>query len=133
MIRDEVSPQVPNYPVLRYEHNIDSFLSLLTNESQPDTDYNVTLGHVLVQSHSAQAIRTFARIILHVLELIEPNCNCLIVALDSRRSSNVFTDGWNELFRRLVEVGVEYRPLDVPRTAISNANDTKLAWVQLNS
>lgn len=132
-IRDELIQRAPDYPILHYEHNIDSFLSLLTGQSQPDTDYNVTLGHVLVQSQAPDDIRTFTRIILHVLELLEPNCNCMLVALDSRRSSNVFADGWNELFRMLVAAGVEYQQIDVPRTAISNSNDTKLAIVQLNS
>ena len=129
MIRAEMNQQAPDYPVLQYDHDLNSFLRLLTTSSRPDTDYNVTLGHVLVQSHSPQDTLTFTRIILHVLDIINPNRNCLVMALDSRRSAGVFAASWTALLRSLVEAGVRYEPLDVPRTAINNASDAKVAWI----
>ena len=83
MVKDKLSLIIANYPDLRYYRDVDGLLSQLTKSHTTGTDYIVTFGHVLIQAHTPENLRNFARIIAHIVRPIGLGAKCSMVIVDA--------------------------------------------------
>ena len=118
---------IVNYPNLRYTHNLDALLQVLTDKHHAGTDYLVTLGHVLVQAHTNDAIMNFTRVLSHILGLLDAHSDCVLIAVDARGRSDELTLGWNLLLENLTGAGVRYELFTIPETDINDSDCVKVA------
>lgn len=127
-MRVELMTHIADYPQLHYSNNINTMLQELTRHHQPATDYTVTFGHVLVQAPHG-AIPGFARVIVHILELLDDQSSCAMLAVDARRAGIQFGQKWELLVNQLAGLGIQSKLETARRTIINNSNDAKIAWV----
>ena len=116
---------VPNYPELRYTHRVDALLQLLTEHHRPATDYTVTFGHVLVQVPGA--IPEFARIVAHIMALLDAQSSCVVMAVDALSAQVQFAQSWNTLLENLGQFGILHNQVTVQRTSINDARRARIA------
>ena len=129
LMRYRLVEQIPDYPELRYETNLQMLLQALTANHRDPTDYIITLGHVLAQAHTHGAIINFTQVIVHILGLVDDQSNCAMVAADAQGWASEFTDGWDLLRSSLEEAGINYEIKAVPQTAINDDSRAKFAWL----
>ena len=120
---------IPDYPALHYHEDVDSLLRALTSSHRDDTDYIVTFGHVLVQSHEPGDIGTFAEVITHILNMKDSSSTCTFVAVDARGSKISFGAGWDSLLKLLALDDVGHKELRVPTTRINSNSCAKIAML----
>lgn len=123
-MRAGLMTNIPNYPELRYTHRVDELLQLLTEHHRPDTDYTVTFGHVLVQAPGA--ISEFARVIAHIVQLLDEQSSCAVLAVDARGESSQLAQRWIGLLDRLSRLGIQHQQVAVQFTLINNSSDAKI-------
>ena len=126
-MRVGLMPNIANYPELHYTHNISTLLQELNARHSPATDYTVTFGHVLVQA--PHAIPDFARVIVHIMGLLDTQSNCVVMAVDALNASNQFAGNWNELLESLGRFGIQHKQITVRQTYINDSNRAKIAWL----
>ena len=129
--RQRLLQHVPDYPELHCRDDVEALCNQLTENHRQGTDYIVTLGHVLVQAHTPDAIQNFTRVIGHVMELIEPGRNCALVAVDASRERDAFAEGWTALLDSLARANICYAELPIAVTPINNNGRAKRAWLSL--
>lgn len=128
LMRARLTPVIIDYPTLHYTNNVEILLRELTAHHQVPADYIITFGHVLAQAHTNDAILIFARVIVHIiLELIDDQSNCAMVAVDAQRWSNEFASGWNALLTRLTWFGIRHQEITINPTSINDGNRAKIA------
>lgn len=123
-MRTGLMTNIPNYPELRYTHRVDALLQLLTEHHRPATDYTVTFGHVLVQAPGA--ISEFARVIAHIVQLLDEQSSCAVLAVDARGESSQLAQRWIGLLDRLSRLGIQHQQVAVQFTLINNSSDAKI-------
>lgn len=116
---------IPNYPELHYTHRVDELLQLLTKHHRSDTDYTVTFGHVLVQA--PDAIPEFARVIAHIVQLMDDQSSCAVLAVDARGESRQLAQRWIGLVDRLSRLGIQHQQVAVQSAYRNNSSDAKIA------
>ncbi len=133
-IRSSLTRYMDDYPALHYFCDLDNFLEQLTENHAEGTEYIITFGHVLAQTfqHRPGDIGNYARIIVHVCELLEDVSSCVLIAADARRASGLFIQGWNLLLQRLTFAGIECEHNLVWRTAINDDSSAKRAVLSLS-
>ena len=129
MVRERLAESVPDYPKLNYCTDTDILTNVLTNNRQARKDYTITLGHVLVQANNPHNIQSFARIITHIVNLMNPESNCALWAVDARGRSAEFELGWKSLLGSLMGEGVHYKEHNIPKTPINDSNCAKVAFL----
>ena len=128
-IRDRLTENMSNYPKLHYHHDPDALLEELTEHYQEGTDYTITFGHILAQSHSKSDIAEFTQIIHHIREMMDSQSHCALIAVDARGWSSDFARGWNSLLNSLYDIGVRNEECPVPETPINDSKRAKFAWI----
>lgn len=123
-MRAGLMTNIPNYPELRYTHRVDALLQLLTEHHRPATDYTVTFGHVLVQAPGA--ISEFARVIAHIVQLLDEQSSCAVLAVDARGESSQLAQRWIGLLDRLSRLRIQHQQVAVRFTLINNSSDAKI-------
>ena len=129
-MRDALVPSIPNYPELRYTHSVDALLRDLSQHHVAGTDYTITFGHVLVQA--PDAIPDFARVVAHVVNLLDAQSNCVVLAVDARGFSDQFAQRWDALLDRLSALGIHHEQQPVQGTRINDAGSAKIAWLTVS-
>ncbi len=125
--RQRLLQYLPDYPAFNCSDDVDALCNLLTENHQADTEYTITLGHVLVQAHSHDDIQNFTRVITQVMELLEPGRNCALVAVDADSQRSALAEGWEALLGNLEAVNIHYRDVSVHPTAINDSGRAKRA------
>ena len=118
---------IPKYPELRYTHRVDALLRDLSQHHSTGTDYTITFGHVLVQA--SEAIPDFARVVAHVVGLLDAQSNCVVLAVDAQRASDPFAQQWDALLARLSKLGIQHQQQRVRQTWINDDRRAKIAWL----
>ena len=128
-VRAKLTPVIPDYPVLRYAHEVETLLSELNAHHQESTDYILTFGHVLVQAHSSRDIGNFVEVIFEALTLGMPGTHpkCALLAVDALNWTAELAEGWDLLLEGLAQVGIGHQIISVPITQINNNNRAKIA------
>ena len=133
-VRAKLILDIPNYPVLRYAHEVATLLSELNAHHRESTDYIVTFGHVLVQAHSPRDIGNFVEVIFEAQTLgmsgAHPQCALLAVDASTGNWSAELAEGWDLLLNDLAEFGIGHQKISVPRTQINDNNRAKIAQLQ---
>ena len=129
--RQRLLQYVPDYPALHCSDNVDSLCGQLTKNHRENTEYIITLGHVLVQAHTPDAIQSFTQVIAHVLRLIEPGRNCAVIAVDADGERDAFAEGWTALLGSLAAVNIHHEEIPIASTAINDNGRAKRAWLTL--
>ena len=109
MVRDGLTRDIVDYPDLHYFYDIDALLNQLVDNRCENTDYIITVGHVLVQAQSSCAIKCFTRIVRHVVGLMGTQSKCSLVAVDAVLQSAPFEAGWNSLVGSLRRARIGHR------------------------
>ena len=128
-MRTGLARNVGNYPSIHYTHNVDSLLNEITNRHRAGTDYTITFGHVLAQARTPGAIRNFARVIAHIIRLLDAQANCALMAVDARNWSSAFASGWDALLDSIGRAGISHELANVPITAVNDPGRAKIAWL----
>ena len=128
-VRDKLKQNIPSYPESHYCHKPEALLQELAENHHKRTDYTITFGHVLAQSHTDTDIDEFTDVIVHIRELTDPKSNCTLLAVDARQWSSEFVEGWNSLLKSLEDAGISYEQASVTTTPINDNNGAKLAWL----
>ena len=123
-IRQRLLDVVPNYPPLNYSVGIDSLCNKVKRHHHKRTDYVMTLGHVLVQSHTPGAIRRFVQVISCVMELLHRGDRCAVIAVDAQGARAEFAEG---LLDSLNDVGIQHDEIRIERSAINDSDRAKIA------
>ena len=131
--RQRLLKYVPDYPKMRCSDSTNGLLNLLTENHTENTEYTITLGHVLVQDHGPRAIENFTRVIEHVMGLNRPGRNCSLVAVDAAGEPEAFAEGWTALLASLSTFDVECEDIPFPSTQINDSQRAKLAWLTLSN
>ena len=126
-IRTRLLQHIPSYPELHYSHKLKRLLRRLRDNHQRGTDYTITFGHVLAQSHAADDVNGFARVIVDILKLTDARSNCMMLAVDARSAGVPFTEGWSSLLESLETAKIEYDEQEVPTTVINDGECAKMA------
>ena len=113
-MRQGLSRNIANYPALRYNHDSNSLMEVISENHQVGMRYVVTFGHVLVQtSQDRNAVLNFTRVIGHVVGLLAGQDGCHVVAVDThsrrRRGPGQFANAWNSLLRALTAAGIQHQ------------------------
>lgn len=126
-MRTGLMTHIANYPELFYTHRKKAFLRWLTQDHLPATDYTVTFGYVLGQA--SHAIPDFARIIVRIMDLLDPQSSCSVLAVDATTDDRPrqFETSWQELMEKLDEYGIQHEPIKVPQfsTKIARLSETR--------
>ena len=120
-------PSIPNYPALRCTHSVNALLQALSQHHSAGTDYTITFGHVLVQAPNA--IPDFARVVAHIMGLLDAQPNCVVLAVDARGASGQFAQQWTALLEGLSKIGIQHRQKAVQQTWINDDSSAKIAWL----
>ena len=126
-MRDGLALYTSDYPDLRYTHDVEALLLGLTEGHQAGTDYLITLGHVLAQSHTNDAILNFTRVIVYILELLDTRSDCVLMAVDARNWPAAFTEGWDLLLDNLTGAGVRHEIFAIQQSYINDNNRVRIA------
>ena len=105
----------------------------LNVQHRNDTDYIITLGHVLVQANTPQNISAFAEIVAQIAKLVNPNSRCALAAVDARQRSADLRKSWGLLLSSLEEYGIKCDQRPVAPTLINDNNRAKFAWLSRES
>lgn len=116
---------IAGYPDLHYTHDVSVLLGDLTSNRREATDYTITFGHVLAQAHGDDDILSFAKVIAHVVSLLDSQSNCYLIAVDARNWQIQFTLGWNLLLKGLERSGIGQKPYSVQETYRNDNNRAK--------
>ncbi len=127
MIRDELANTLPEYPLLHYYHDAKSLLSDFRKTRHPNADSIITLGHILVQSHTSDDIRDITEIIVQVRKLTDPTRQCLLATVDAWTRTDALREGWDLLLQSLRDSDTPCTPWAMPKTYFNNPNNVKLA------
>lgn len=108
MLRAKISPDVPCYPDLHYEDNINAFIRKLGSK-RIDADCLISFGYVLAGNHNDDDIRAFQRIAAAVLDAALPGRGVYLLASDATYGENLrlSTMGWEKLRAALRTRGVQ--------------------------
>ena len=128
-IKTRLSKHEPDYPTLHYSSDVNDLCGRLTDNHRDGTDYNVTLGHVLVQAHSPGTIRSFTQVVSHIMELKNPEDDCVLIAMDADGERAAFADGWTALLDSLKDAGIHHEENRNSTSAINDSGRAKLAWL----
>ena len=128
-MRDKLIAHIADYPELHYETNLQMLLPELTAHHQNSTGYVITFGHVLAQAQPSDAILNFMQVIVHVLELLDAQSNCVVMAVDAQGWSAEFASSWNTLLDRLTWFGIGHQEIAVNQSPINDVNRAKAAWL----
>ena len=126
-LREKLSLVVPSYPKLRYYEKAETLSRNLIKRHLKGSDYVITFGHVLAQSHSSEEIRQFTGVIRSALEVMEEGCRCTLVAVDARGATWAFGQGWNQLLSSLNQSDIDYEDCCLPKSYINGPADRKMA------
>ena len=126
-LKNELSQEVTSYPDLHYCNDVDALLYQLTRYHSGGTDYTITLGHVLVQAHDDQDVRTFTRVIDRIIRLMDAQSSCALIAVDALGLGTDFATGWDKLLVSLKGSGIRSELESVPFTG------AKFAWLDSES
>ena len=126
-LRTKLIQYIPNYPELHYCYELESLLDELTENHRKDTDYTITFGHVLVQARTPRDIDTFTQIIAHILNLMDAQSNCVMMAVDARKQPTDFDAGWSALLSSLGRANIWIEEKPVKETAINDSTRSKIA------
>ena len=129
MVRDRLAQGITDYPDLHYYNDVDALLLNLTENHQANTDYTITFGHVLVQANTPYNMQIFAQIIAYIINLMNPESNCALWAIDARGRSAEFTTAWSSLLNNLSQTDVHYKEHNFPVTAINDSTSAKVAFL----
>lgn len=129
LVRSKLSQRIADYPPLHYYSDEDVLMDNLTLNHQTNTDYTITFGHVLVQANTTLNLQVFTKIITHVIDLMNPESNCGLWAIDARGRSSELVTAWNTLLSNLNVAGVHYKELNMPTTAINDMASVKVAFL----
>ena len=124
-MRPGLMPHIPNYPALRYTHSVNALLPELSQNYSAVTGYAITFGHVLVQA--PEAIPDFARVVAHIMGLLDAQSNCVALAVDALNASDQFAQQWNALLARLSKSGIQHEQQPVWETPINDDRRAKIA------
>ena len=124
-MRAGLMSNIANYPELHYTHDVEVLLQRLTGHHHQVTDYKVTFGHVLVQS--PYAIPEFARIVAHIMALLDAQSSCVVMAVDALSAQVQFAQSWNTLLENLGQFGILHNQVTVQRTSINDARRARIA------
>ena len=130
-VRRRLLQHAANYPDLHFSVDVDDLCDQVAGNHGENTDYTITMGHVLVQAHTPDAIRDFTRVIAQVMGLIEPGRNCALVAVDASGERVAFAEGWAALLASLATVNIHHEELPISSTAINDSGRAKRAWLSL--
>ena len=128
-VRDRLIQEIPTFPEMHYHDNVEELLQKLTVNHHEGIDYTITFGHVLVQAQTGSTIHEFTRVISHIVETIDQQSNCVLIAVDARWWSSDFAIGWNSLLNSLDGIGVRYEERPVPVTQINDNSRAKFARI----
>ena len=106
-IRDRLAQNINDYPDLYYSSDVEVLLRQLTEHHREGTDYTITFGHVLVQSHTSEDIQTFTRVISYIIELMDQQSNCVLIAVDANGQSGIFTVALDLLRADVRQAGIQ--------------------------
>ena len=114
MVRRKLIPVIPSYPDVSYTHNLETLLSQLKLRNR-DTDYIITFGHVLAQSHAPSDIHIFTKIIDHIMQVKYSASICELLSVDGTGPQHRINsiEGWNLLLENLQQHNIfnwEYTP-----------------------
>ena len=126
LVKDDLLSNIPDYPELHYTHDVSVVLNELTDSHRPGTDYTITFGHVLAQAHSSNAILTFTEVIAQVVDLLDAQSNCFLLAVDARNWQSEFTTGWDLMLRSLEDSGIGQNSYPVHETVRNDDNRAKI-------
>lgn len=129
VVKERLMQHIAGYPVLRYHHVVDQLLEDLTTYSAGETDYIISLGHVLVQAKAPSDVQNFTRVISHITNLVGDGCRCALVAIDGRNWGHEFTVRWDELLNNLDANGIRPTRLGVPPTVRNGPLSAKFAYL----
>ena len=128
-MRGGLAPHIANYPPLRYTDNDDALLQLLKAHHREATDYTITFGHVLVQAsqHTPQAIPGFARVIAHIVGMMDAESQCVAMAVDASRNDGPakLAQSWNGMMNALGKSGIQRDPVNVPNAKIARLSPAR--------
>ena len=122
-----LTPSIPNYPALRYAHSVNALLQALSQHHSAGMGYAITFGHVLVQA--PEAIPDFARVVAHIVGLLDAQSNCAALAVDARGASDQFAQRWIALLDSLSGLGIQHEQQKVWETLINDDSSAKIAWL----
>lgn len=126
-VREQLLRYRPEYPELRYESDVDDLCTHLTANHREDTKYIVTLGHVLVQAQTRDAIQNFTQAIAHVMGLVGPAENCALIAIDADGGRDALAAGWAALLDSLDGEDVLSEEVRIQTTGINDNGRAKMA------
>lgn len=106
-MRDRLAQNIDDYPDLYYSSDVEILLRQLTEHHRDGTDYIITFGHVIVQSHTPKDIQTFTRIISHIIGLMDQQYNCDLIVVDATGQSGTFTVALDLLRADLEQAGIQ--------------------------
>ena len=127
-VRQGLAAHITDYPQLHYTHEVDDLLRDLSNGHHAGTYYIVTFGHVLVQIQRtehirdpADVVRDFTQVIVHILELMDGEGRCDLIAVDASSAGYLddFESGWKALLSSLEQAGISHQLLNAPSGARS--------------
>ena len=124
-MREGLMRNIANYPPLRYTQDINALLQSLTEHHRPATDYTITFGHVLVQAPNA--VPDFARVIAHIVGLMDAQSTCVVMAVDARREAYQLAQRWIALLEESARLGIRRQQVRVPETRVNDNNRAKIA------
>ena len=127
LLQEDLLSDLADYPELHYTHDVSVLLNELTDNHCPGTDYTITFGHVLVQAQSRREIRTFARVIFHILRLLDVESKCLLIAADAQNRSSEFEISWGLLMDNLTQPTIGHRLHPVKKTQINDDRRARIA------
>ena len=123
-VREQLLRHRPDYPELRYESEADDLCTHLTANHRDDTKCIVTLGHVLVQARTRNAIQNFTQVIAHVVGQAN---NCALIAIDADGGRDALETGWAALLNCLDREGMQSEEVRIQRSEINDNGRAKMA------
>ena len=128
-VREQFLRHRPDYPELRYEEEADDLCATLTENHRESAKYIVTLGHVLVQARTRDAIQNFTQVIAHVVRLVGPAENCTLIAIDADGGRDALATGWAALLNCLDREGIQSEEVRIQRSEINDDGRAKMAFL----
>ena len=129
IVRAKLTQHIENYPYLHYFDDLEALLRELEDNHGESMNYIFTFGHVLAQTHthSPADIDNFARIIIHIRELMNAEFACPLIAVDAGHAAVEFAKGWESLLQSLGRNRIRCDQQDVPATWINDNRRAKWA------
>ena len=132
-VRNYILSYVPGYPPFRSSSTTEGLCDLLTKNHTPETSYLITLGHVLVQSHSETDLQQYSGVINHVVSLPNRVLNVDLLAVDAQSATEIFAQGWEALTSLLTGAGIQCEEFPVRSSYINDTGRAKRGRLMLKS